>query len=162
MFSKRLSIPTIARNNEPSIVTTFFRPLLIALLAGVAAGYFGAIPTIADVLAFGSAITSVSTTMLGFMLAALAVLASINNTHLVKMMRATGHFHDLLVTLFVGSSLFLLCAVCGYLLLFGFTLHTWFLATLIGFHAGALISIFDIGRKFWLVLSSLRADNDLA
>jgi len=57
--------------------------------------------------------------MLGFMLAALAVLASINHTHLVKMMRAYGHYSDLLATMMISGLLFLLVALTGYGILFG-------------------------------------------
>ena len=53
------------------------------------------------------------------MLAALAVLASINHTHLIKMMRQYGHYADLVQTMVVGSLFFLLCTLSGFFFLFG-------------------------------------------
>lgn len=137
---------------------TVLIPLLLSALAGVGAWYWGVYPALTDpsiISSFGGSIASVGTTMLGFMLAALAVLASINHTHLVTMMRTTCHYHDLLVTLFTGCFLFLACAIGGFLVLFGVAPKPIFMSFLVGVHAGALISLLDIGRKFWLVLSNL-------
>lgn len=100
---------------------------------------------------------SIGTTMLGFMLAALAVLASINHTHLVKMMRTTGHYRDLLQTLFIGCVLYLLCAVGGFAMLFGAGSHQLLLYALVGLHVAALVSVLDVVRKFWFVLNNLEA-----
>jgi Na+/H+-translocating membrane pyrophosphatase len=108
-------------------------------------------------LSFGGSIAAISTTMLGFMLAALAVLASINHTHLVKMMKASGHYKDLLRTLFVSCLIFLACAAAGFSMLFGFPPSHIFLSALVGLHFAAVVSIVDVGRKFWLVLNNLNA-----
>lgn len=137
---------------------TVFIPLLSGVLAGCCAWWWGLYPVIVDPVAassFGGSVASVGTTMLGFMLAALAVLASINHTHLVNMMRTTGHYKDLLVTLFTGCLLFLACAIGGFVLLFWVLPRPWFMALLVGVHVGALVSLLDIGRKFWLVLDNL-------
>lgn len=95
--------------------------------------------------------------MLGFMLAALAVLASINHTHLIGMMKKTGHYADLLSTLFVGGVMFLLCLVLGFALVMGLQPTAPAMSVIVGVHIGALVSLLDVGRKFWLVLSNLRA-----
>lgn len=94
--------------------------------------------------------------MLGFMLAALAVIASISNTALVERMRKTGHYDDLLTTIFFGCCFFLAVALCGFTLLFGVPAGRDFLAVVLGLHVGSLISLIDIGRKFRLVLTNLR------
>lgn len=94
--------------------------------------------------------------MLGFMLAALAVLASINHTHLVKMMRDSGHYRDLLVTMMTGCAFFTACAFSGYLLLFSMPVCQWFMPVLVGLHVGAAVALLDVGRKMWLVLANLR------
>lgn len=108
------------------------------------------------VSSIGGTLLSVGSTMLGFLLASLAVLASINHTHLVEMMRKTGHYRDLLLTVFFGCALFVAVSVWG---------ASWLLssrspgavevAILIGLQFGALVSLLDIGRKFWLVLRNL-------
>ena len=95
--------------------------------------------------------------MLGFMLAALAVLASINHTHLVNMMRAYGHYRDLLITMMTGCLLFMACAIVGFALLFGVPADPQLLCLLVALHVAALISLIDIGRKLWLVLANLRS-----
>lgn len=134
-------------------------PALAGLAAAVVARQLGWIPQLSSdeiILTFGGTIASIATTMLGFMLAALAVLASINHTHLVKMMRASGHYRELLHTLFVGSLLFLLCAICGFLVIFGAAPTALFLQIAIGLHIAALVSLFEVGRKFWFVLSHIQ------
>ena len=133
-------------------------PLVTLVMAGAAAWWLGVypMPAVDAAAALGGTLASVGATMLGFMLAALAVLASINHTHLVNMMRTTGHYHDLLVTLFTGCALFLLCTMSGFLLVFNVTPRPWLMAGIVGLHASALVSIVDIGRKFWMVLVNLR------
>lgn len=95
--------------------------------------------------------------MLGFMLAALAVLASINHTHLIKMMRQYGHYDDLLMTMMIGCLLFMACAIFGFAMVFGLPSNAKLLCLLIGLHVSALVSLIDVGRKLWLVLSNLRS-----
>lgn len=136
-----------------------FFPPLVSLLSGWAAWHWGVYPDPGDLVSFGGAVSSVSVTMLGFMLAALAVLASINHTHLVGIMRKTGHFRDLLITLFTGCFVFLLCAIIGIGLLFGLPAYPWLMSVLVGIHVGGLVSLMDIGRKFWLVLINLHPDS---
>lgn len=99
----------------------------------------------------------IGTTMLGFMLAALAVLASINHTHLVQMMKQSGHYSDLLQTIFIGAILFLVSAVMSSIVLFGFDAGPSYLAALLGVSVGALFAVCDSGRKFWMVLKNLQA-----
>ena len=139
------------------------QPLFIPLLTGVAASiacwFWGVYPSFkeeATLSAFGGSVASTSTTMLGFLLAALAVLASISHTHLLKVMREQGYYRDLLDTMLIGFLLFLLCAISGFGLLFGIQLTPKFGFVLVGLHTAAVISLFDIGRKLWLVLRNLK------
>lgn len=138
-------------------------PMLAPLLAGaviaLASWHFGWAPGLPDqsaVLGFAGSVASIAATMLGFMLAALAVLASISNTTLVERMKKTGHYDDLLHTIFFGSLLFLAIVLGGFALLFGAPPVRWLLAVLSGLHVAALVSLADIGRKFHLVLKNLR------
>lgn len=97
----------------------------------------------------------VGASMLGFMLAAMAILATISETHLVKTMKQQGYYNDLLKTLFMGCCIFLLLSVLGIVQLLhsnGWqTLRFFFLPICVS----ALISLLDLGHKFWLVLSNL-------
>lgn len=101
-------------------------------------------------------LAQVASTMLGFMLAALAIVASINHTHLVRMMRKSGHYESLLATLFVGSAAFFVCAIACFAVLLGFPSGRAVAAALIGLHVAAVAALLDTGRKFWLVLTNLR------
>ncbi|WP_304305866.1 hypothetical protein [Pseudacidovorax intermedius] len=135
-------------------------PLVTSAVAAAALRLFKWLPSfgsVAESMQFGGSIASIAVTMLGFMLAALAVLASINHTHLVSMMKRTGHYSDLLRSFFIGASMFLFCAVFGYALLFGAPTRTSFLAIGLGIHIGAFVVLLDCGRKFWLVLTNLRS-----
>lgn len=134
-------------------------PLLSALASLAASWYWGIYPSFANsdgAVSFGGTVASISTTMLGFMMAALAVLASINQTHLVKMMRQYGHYKDLVHTLVFGCLLFLACAVLGLLMLFGLPSSPRFLCAVVALHVGAFVSLIEVGVKLWLVLTNLR------
>ncbi|MBK1711289.1 hypothetical protein CKO43_00670 [Rubrivivax gelatinosus] len=127
----------------------------------LAATWGGVRPVPADTestRAIAGAATSVGATLLGFMLAALAVLASVNNTHLVQMMRRSGHYRDLLETLFAGCAVMLACTVLGFGLLLGITPSKLVISLLVAVHVGALASVLDAGRKFWLLLAHLSQD----
>lgn len=139
--------------------STLFIPSLIGVAAGGAAWYWGAYPSFSEagaIASFGGTVASISTTMLGFLLAALTVLASISHTHLVKVMREHGHYHDLLDTMLTDFLFFLLCAVLGFTLLFGYALDKWFGCLLVVAHVAAFVSLLDVGRKLRLVLRNLR------
>jgi len=141
-------------------VKPLYAPLVTGLAAGVAAWHWAFHPTFADaaaVAAFGGTVASISTTMLGFILAALAVLASITQTHLVKQMQVYGHYSDLLRTMLTDSLFFMTCALCGFAILFGVQAKEWLLSLILGLHVAAFVSLIDVGRKLWFVLVNLRA-----
>lgn len=130
----------------------------IAVCAGYVVHYYGAAPKFsspAEWSQFGGSVASISVTMLGFMLAALAVLASINHTKLVAGMRKTGHYTELLVRLFAGCTFFLFCALSGFAVMFGVPVSGMVFPVIAGLHVAALLALLDIGSKFWLVLRNL-------
>lgn len=98
--------------------------------------------------------------MLGFMLAAMAVVASISHTHLMRMMQEYGFYDDLLRRLFAGAFVFFVCTLCSGIILFGYVPGTNYRAALVGLHVAALVSLLDVGHKFWMVLKNLRQDAD--
>lgn len=128
------------------------------VLMGLASWHFGWRPDLCDrsaVLGFAGPVASIAATMLGFMLTAFALLASISNTTLAARMKKTGHYEDLLQTILFGGLLFVAIAFFGFVLLFGAPPHPWILAILLGLHVAAVMSLVDIGHKFSLVLSNL-------
>lgn len=142
-------------------MSPFFVPAIAGLAAAAGAWHWDIYPACADAAAaigLGGTVASICITALGFMVAALAVLASINHTHLVEMMRVHGHYHDLLVTMMSGCFFFLACAIIGFLMLFGVPPTPKLLTALVALHVAALASLIDIGRKLWYVLANLRAN----
>jgi hypothetical protein len=88
------------------------RPLpsaLIALLCAVLWKHFGLIGLRLDPVSINTTVTGmnvlaqVAVTMLGFMMAVLAILASIANTKLIRNMQRSGHFHNMLTRIFACS-----------------------------------------------------------
>jgi hypothetical protein len=140
-------------------VSPIVPPSLAGIAAAAGAWHWAVYPTLdaAGAVGLGGTVASISTTMLGFMLAALAVLASINHTHLVNMMRTYGHYRDLLITMMIGCLLFMACAILGFAMLFGLPSNAKLVCFLIALHVSALVSLIDVGRKLWLVLSNLRS-----
>jgi hypothetical protein len=144
-----------------SVMSPAFVPLGVLAASAVVAWHYDIALATTDASALvtvGGTIASIAATMLGFLLAALAVLASINHTHLVKMMRQTGHYSDLLLTIFCGCLLFMVCCSIGVALTFGLNPPEWLRVGIVAIHVAAAASLTDVGRKFWLVLSHLRSE----
>lgn len=103
-------------------------------------------------------IAQIGATMLGFVLAALAIVATVVNTRLLRNMLKTGHYKVLLERMF-GT-----VAACGIATLMGLsfvflppklgTLHCYCLMALVLF---ATLCLYDMSRKFWLVLSHVQS-----
>ncbi len=112
----------------------------------------------ADLRTFLGLIAQISATMLGFLLAALAILASISGHRLVRNMQKTGHFKVLLEKLFFN--------VVTYGLATGLSLIAYLTKTSLG--AMSLVAILaffyasfvliDVGWRFWLVLTNLNSE----
>lgn len=140
-------------------VKTISPPIILGIIGFFAAQYFGVCfpdQTLLSVSSLGGTVASVASTMLGFMLASLAVLASINHTHLVGMMKKTGHYSDLLFTMFLGCFFEFVVFFLGVFLLLLPTDNIFFMRLLVALHLCALITMLDIGRKFWFVMTNLR------
>lgn len=100
-------------------------------------------------------LAQVSVSMMGFMLAALAILASISDKPLLKNMANMGHFKDLLLSLFTACAVYM-CTflIAGSVLVLGdYGLH-W-REILFAFLCSNIIATLQIGWKFWKVLSNL-------
>lgn len=107
------------------------------------------------VASIASTFTQIGASMLGFMLAAMAILATISDSHLVKVMKQQGHYDDLLKTLYMGCVIYLLMAGFGVIAMFGGTYETLFKYLFVSISVSSLVSLLDLGHKFWLVLSNL-------
>lgn len=100
-------------------------------------------------------LAQVSATMLGFLLAAMAILASISGTRLIRNMQKTGHFSVLLHRFFVNTIAFgisMVIAIAASMLNVRIADGT-ILSTSIFFFSCLLLC--DVGWRFWLVLTEI-------
>lgn len=110
----------------------------------------------ADFVSAISTFCQVSATMMGFMLAALAILASITDKPLLVKMNQQGHYTDLLTHLFATSFVyFIIFGMTSYILISGesATLARLFVVTLM---VTGGVATMQVGYKFWIVLKNLR------
>lgn len=100
-------------------------------------------------------IAQISVSMMGFMLAALAILASISDKPLIKNMANLGLFKDLLLSLFTACSIYMISFLisASVLVLGDFGMH-W-KDILLGAVCSSIVATVQIGWKFWKVLSNL-------
>lgn len=111
-----------------------------------------------DLRAFLGLIAQISVTMLGFLLAALAILASISGSRLVRNMKRTGHYSVLLSKFFWN--------VIAYGVATGLALIAYLAKSSLGLLSNVALVFFffsslllvDVGYRFWLVLSSIGDD----
>ncbi len=100
-------------------------------------------------------IAQISVSMMGFMLAALAILASISDKPLIKHMANMGIFRDLLFSLFAACTIYMLAfLISGAVLVLGDCGLHWedFLFAIL---SASIVATVQIGWKFWKVLSNL-------
>ena len=131
-----------------------------AVIAGISAFgtfHYGLLAALSstDARAGASVLSQLSGTMLGFVLAALAILTTLGNTTLVANMQRTGHFSILLKRMFGSVVAFGLVTVAGAVLLFVPALEIKWIYPLIGTAIFAVILLADVCRKLWLVLENL-------
>lgn len=107
----------------------------------------------------GTALSSVAATMLGFMLAALSILASISGMDFVKRLMSSGHYKELLITLFIGCFEILVLLIMSLILLFGTSFNEFATTVYISLLISCLALLIELGRKFWLLLNTL-TNND--
>ena len=157
-----VAAPTSMARPRSRELRLVMRPLLRPALATLLILFAGAwqewtlgIPDRASVVALAAALASVATTFIGFILAALAVVASVAHTSLVQRMRTTGHYDDLLRTMFWAGAWFLAIDVGTFALLFGVNASDKVMLLLLGAHVGALFILLDVGHKLRLVLTNL-------
>lgn len=143
----------------------------VALLVGGGGSIaFYKVPTLAslsDYRALGSLVASVAATLLGFLIAALALLASVSQHWFIRNLQRTPHFSGILKDLYISSSRYLaaLIAAFGMMLapappgtsdvVHGSALHVATCVAL-GLIVVATLTLIPVGKKFWLILINLR------
>lgn len=154
-----LTMQTLPARSTPAPSTWRLSPVLCMLLwAGALTGAAysaGVWPSGPRVGAWASTLVQSSITLLGLLMVAAALVASMQGTHLARMMRRTGHHRDLLLTLLAAALGMLGTAAAGLAALVQAQPHAWLLAALVGLPLAGMGAVISAGRKLWLVLGAL-------
>ena len=102
-------------------------------------------------------IVQLAVTMLGFVLAALTVLATIAQTRLVRNMHKTGHYGVLLSRMFACLFMLGLVSIVGLILLFVPEIPIIATLIVIALVMLSIVSLGDVLRKLRMVLDCLAA-----
>jgi hypothetical protein len=132
--------------------------IILGIISGLASHRYGLTiikGTVDQNISVLGTTAQISVSMMGFMLAALAILASITDKPLVKNMAHMGLFKDLLMSLFTACTLYTFSFLIAesVLIIGDYGMH-W-REILIGALVASLIATIQIGWKFWKVLSNL-------
>lgn len=133
---------------------SFFLALAVAGLVGYY-GWIAMLPEQEVRSAVGIA-AQIAATMLGFLIAAMSILASISGHRLLRNMQRTGHYRTLLRRLFWNAAAYGIAMVVAIatVVMKGAPFEAGALATLASFTFPTMLLI-DIAWRFWLVLSNL-------
>ncbi len=140
----------------------------IKLSLGISAGFiwlcwyceFFPEVSIADAKAYLGLLAQISATMLGFLLAALAILASITSTRLVRNMQKTGHYGVLLRQFFINAIAYMISMLVS---LVAYWIHANVLLPLLFATFSFLFAcclLADVGWRFWLVMTHLKPERN--
>ena len=100
-----------------------------------------------------STIAQISATMMGFMLTALAILASISDKNLVKNMAIQGHYKDLINHLTLAALIYFILFIYSMAVLFVGNLP-W-KNILLSLACGSFIVTLQVIYKLWFVLKNI-------
>lgn len=109
----------------------------------------------ADAKSGASVVAQLSGTMLGFVLAALAILTALGNTTIFSNMQQTGHVAVLLKRMLGSIVAFGVVTVLGTSMLFVPSVDIHWIYVLLGAAVFSIILLADVCRKLWLVLEHL-------
>ncbi|MCV2444777.1 hypothetical protein ACG907_02775 [Acinetobacter bereziniae] len=101
-------------------------------------------------------ICSISGTILGFLLTAVAMLTAIMDRKLVENMRKTGHYKVFIVDCFVNCFVFLITIILGITCLFTINPNlSYIFYLMILFAMTALFMLVEQGRRFLLIFTKV-------
>ncbi len=103
-----------------------------------------------------SVAAQVSATLLGFLIAGLAILASVTGNQLLKNMQESGHYAELLRKIFTIAVWYAVSLVIGCWTVIApmqFLYESAFLC--LGVFLAAVLMLGDIGWRFWIVLKNI-------
>ena len=101
----------------------------------------------------------ISATMLGFLIAALSILASISSHRLLKEMQKSGHYRVLLRRFFINSSAYALAMLAAFWAIVYKPHFPCSIVVAFSMFSFATLLLADIGWRLWLVLHNLTPEN---
>ncbi|WP_047552184.1 hypothetical protein [Methylotenera sp. G11] len=105
-----------------------------------------------------TAFAGVTATMLGFMIAALSILAAVANQKLLRNMQKTGHYKKLLHELYHASAAYAAGMIASLTSIFLTSPYlSWGITVTIFAVAYSTAMIISVGHKFWVVLTNLHS-----
>ena len=127
-----------------------------ATVGGAAWHYslFHALP-VADLRTLCATAAQIAGTMLGFVLAALAILATVGGTRLVRNMQKTGHYRHLLHRMFGSIVAFGCLTIFGLAALFVPELPASSAYGVLFLSVLSSVTLADVIRKFWIVMNNI-------
>lgn len=103
-------------------------------------------------------VAQIGATMLGFVLAALAILATVVNTRLIRNMQRTGHYRVLLRRMFGAVAAFGFVTIAGLVFIFMPTVQSIYVYPFIALILFSVLLLLDVSVKFWMVLHHLHPE----
>lgn len=109
-----------------------------------------------SLITIAATLAAIGATMMGFLLAALAVLASIAGTRLLRNMQRTGHYHVLLSRLLLSALFFLLLMLASVAAMLLVRSYPPIWTIIISLLLASVVTLIDASQKFAMVLFSLK------
>jgi hypothetical protein len=103
-------------------------------------------------------VAQIGTTMLGFVLAALATLMTLANSRLIKNMQKTGHYQLLLRRMLVTMVSFAIVSFISTVLIFSPNANNPIAYVNLSALIFSSLLLFDVTRKLWIVLNFFAPD----
>lgn len=132
---------------------------LLGIISGYFLGNFHSIPTehiAGEIVTTISTAAQISATMMGFMLTALAILASISNSNFTSNMAIQGHYSDLVNHLSLAALTYFLLFICSMLILFTGDFQSVIKNIMFGLAFGSIIATIQVIYKLWFVLKNIK------
>lgn len=137
----------------------WLKALLFGCALSLAAWHYGAFANLqpADVRASLAVVSQIAATMLGFVLAALAILSTIAGSKLLRNMQKTGHYRVLLERMLSVTAAFGVLMTVSLVCIFVPIIPPATPYPVLALTAACFVGLADICQKLWRVLSNLTA-----
>lgn len=131
--------------------------VVVGIFLWKAAHHFEVFIAMSDIDArdLAATLAQISATMLGFLIAALSILASISGHRLLRVMQSSGHYNVLLRRFFVNAIFYAGAMVTAFIVLILKQYYLNLLGPAFTVFVIATFLLVDTGYRLWLVLHNL-------